>query len=181
MHMMMFSCPAWKYPGRGTSLLGWLKDNMPLGARKYRRSWKTRLNYQWESSLLLQLCCAYRDPRVPFNLWHAKDVALHRAQILQRPWASNGFLSKKLVDAGNVQRGGEPQWPVHRVLGNVAWSAGTCLSAVRPGHEMGMVLGSGQQWVTSCSTLCSSACCPLLEALPGGTWSCRASGVNKDH
>lgn len=81
-----------------------------------------RLNYQWETSLLLQLCYAYRDPQVLFNLWHAKNMAIHRAiEPLQRPWASNRFLRKKLANAGNVKRGGEPQWPVHRVLGNEAW------------------------------------------------------------
>ena len=59
-------------------------------------------------------------PRSLSNLWHAMDTALHRAQMLQRLWASNQFMCMKLVAAGGVKRGEEPRWPVCTVLGNVA-------------------------------------------------------------
>ena len=61
----------------------------------------------------------------------------------------------KLVAPGSVQRGEEPWWPVLTDLGRVAQEVGTCLSAVRPGHGMGRVLGE-QAVVASCSAFCNS-------------------------
>lgn len=85
--------PCLEIPRKGHKSTMLAQEQRASAAGKCRRSWKMRLNHQWDKSLLLQSRCAWRDSLQSLsNLWQGKDTALHKAQMLLRPWALNWFL-----------------------------------------------------------------------------------------